>query len=62
LKIVLVDNFNRETKSDILIAENVDKFYGVYIIEALNEKYGGDYSSLYFAGKVDEYVLHKWEP
>ena len=62
MKIIMVDNFNSETKDDILIAENVQPYYAQFIADMLNDKYGGADSPDFFRAVQDEYVLFRWEP
>ena len=38
MKIIAYSNFDNPTVSDILIAENVNEFYGKKIVEMMNEK------------------------
>ena len=63
MKIIAVDNFDRDTKSDVLIAENVREFYAEHIAQALNEKFSpGDYSQDFFKAVEDNYKLYKFIP
>lgn len=57
MKIISVDNFNRESYADKLIAENVSGYLGKAVTDFLNEKFGGDYSNNYFKLVEDDYVL-----
>ena len=57
MKIIQVDNYGRETISDILIAENVNLMNGKEITEFLNKKYSGVDSSIYFRLVKDDYKL-----
>lgn len=59
MKIIAIDNFGRETEPDILIAENVNQQYIDYLLETLNDEYGGEYSTHYFTSVNDDYVLSK---
>ena len=38
LKIIVVDNFGRESVADALVAESVSEYWGKLIVEALNDK------------------------
>ena len=58
MKIVRIDNFNRDTVSDVLVCENVNEYYGKFLVEALNNKYSGDYSEDFFRLVEDDYVLY----
>ena len=62
MKIVQVDNFDRDTVSDILMAEKVSKNNAEMIVKALNEKYSGNDSPLFFRAESDDYKLHEWKP
>jgi len=57
MKIIQVDNYDRETISDILIAENVNLINGKETTEFLNKKYSGADSSIYFRLVEDDYKL-----
>ena len=61
MKIICVDNFNRETVNDWLVADNVNKRMGERIIEALN-KQESDESPTYFRLVEDDYKLFVFEP
>lgn len=61
MKIICVDNYDREMYDDILIAENVDERWGNHIVELLNNDYrksNGDY----FKFVENDYKLFKFEP
>lgn len=62
MKIICTDNFGRETVNDRLVCENVNEFYGSKIVEFLNERYSGDYSSDFYRLVNDDYRLYVWEP
>ncbi len=57
MKIIRVDNFDRGSLPEVLIAENVKPYYAKYIIEFLNNKFSGDHSPEYFELEEDDYVL-----
>ena len=61
MKIIRVDNLDRETVSDILVAENVDA-YGQDIVKFLNYKYSANHSSDFFRLVKDDYKLYEWKP
>jgi hypothetical protein len=61
MKIIQIDNFNRDEVSDILVCEGVTSYYGEAIVAGLNEQFSGDNSSFYFRLVLDEYVLYKFE-
>jgi len=56
LKIIAVDNFDREYVADTLIAENVNEYMGKRIVDALNEK-EHESSQDFFRLVPDDYVL-----
>lgn len=62
MKIICKDNFDSETKDDVLICENVGKYYGTLIVSWLNEKLSGEHSSLFFKLVEDDYQLYKFQP
>jgi len=62
MKIIKKDNFDRESVSDVLIAENVDVQWADMIVEALNNKLSGMYAEAFFAVKPDNYELYKYDP
>lgn len=61
MKIICVDNFARETHDDVLVCENVNHFYGQFIVNMLNEKLSGELSSDYYRLVEDDYKLYKYE-
>jgi hypothetical protein len=58
MKIVMVDNYNRDSVADVLIAENVNENYAQKIVEFLNEK-EGENSTNWFSLKPDDYRLSR---
>jgi hypothetical protein len=60
MKIIAVDNFDRETSDDRLICENVDIYYANLIVRLLNDSYG-DNSDTFFKAVENEYKLYKYE-
>jgi len=62
MKIIRKDNFDRDTVSEHLIAENVSPFYGRIIVEALNEELSGDNAPDYFKLVPDSHKLYTYEP
>lgn len=40
MKIILVDNFDRDEIPDVLVAENVDPLFGAHIVERMNQAEG----------------------
>jgi len=55
MKIVQIDNYSRESAADILIAENVNEFFGKMIVDFLNERPGESY----FILEKDDYRLSR---
>jgi len=64
MKIILVDNFNREGPghNDTLIAEKVNKHFIKKICEFLNLRFGGINSPNYFRPVENDYKPHKFKP
>ena len=62
MKIVQVDNFDRDYIPDRLIAENVSKHFEEFLVKALNEKYSSEHSPEYYRLVPDDYKLKEWEP
>jgi len=62
MKIIKTDNFDRDCISDVLIAENVNEYYGKFITGVLNKKYSGEHSPDFYRLVQDDYKLYKWEP
>lgn len=62
MKIICVDNFNRESRSDNLVAENVNAYYAKFIVEKLNENLSGDQSPNFYRVVTDNYKLYTFEP
>lgn len=62
MKIIRVDNFDRETISDALVCDNVAIGYSEMLVEALNSTFGGEYSSDFFKLVDDDYVLYQYDP
>jgi len=63
MKIIKVSNFDNESVSDMLIAENVIKHYGELIVDFLNNKFSRNEQSMFFYKlESDDYKLYKFEP
>lgn len=64
MKIIGVDNFDRETRSDILVAVGITSVnLGEVMVKALNEKFcshSGD--DTFFKLVPDDHKLFKYEP
>ena len=61
MKIVRVDNYDREIYDDDLIVENVNEIYGEELVEFLNSK-EPQHSDYYFRLVENDYKLYKFEP
>ncbi|TPF18015.1 hypothetical protein [Priestia megaterium] len=61
MKVIKVDNFDREMYSDVLVCENINEYYGKIVVESLNKKLSGDRSDDYFRLVEDDYKLYKFE-
>lgn len=62
MKIICKDNFDRDSVSDTLVAENVSEYYAPIIVNFMNSKLSGEHSSDYFAAVPDDYVLYVFKP
>ena len=61
MKIIQVDNFGRDNISDKLIAENVNEYYGRFMVDKLNEKYNRVCPDKYYKLVEDDYELYKFD-
>ena len=61
MKIIAVDNYDRETVSDFLVCENINASKGKLVVDFLNRHYG-EPSDYYYRLVPDEYKLYKYEP
>lgn len=59
MKIILVDNFDRGSRDDVLVAEKVNPAYGNLIVELLNQ---GAAEEDFFKLVEDGYKLHEFKP
>lgn len=62
MKIVGVDNLDRDYVSDIHVAENVAPHMADLIVELLNNEASLDESSTFYKVVPDDYKLYKVEP
>jgi len=60
VKIIAVDNYDREMYDDILIAENVNKGYGEKIVKLMNNDEKSDNESCIKLVE-NSYTLYKFE-
>ena len=61
MKIIARSNFDKETVSDVLIAENVSELNTILISKLLNAHFPENYTYTYF-GVKDDYKLYSFEP
>lgn len=62
MKIIWCDNFDRETVSERLVADNIQSLReGELMLEALT-KTCTETGSNWYRLEPDDYVLYKWEP
>ncbi len=59
MKIIMTDNFCRDSVADILIAENIVRSDAEVQAETLNIKYSGETSQYSFVVVPDNYILGK---
>lgn len=55
MKIVTKDNYCRDLFTEIVIAENVNEFYGKELVKLWNEKHWDEHSNSYLALVDDDY-------
>ena len=61
MKIIGISNFNLDNVSDILIASNINKYYGKIILKALKDNMNEH--DIYYPRLVeDDYELYEWQP
>lgn len=62
MKIICKDNFDRETRSESLVCDNIkDRSLADLMVKALNQQ-GGPYSEEFYVVKEDDYKLYVYEP
>jgi hypothetical protein len=61
MKIIQVDNFQRDVHDDVLVCENVNESYGNLIVNVLNHKYSGEHSSVFYRLVEDDHELYKYD-
>lgn len=57
MKIIAKDNFNRDNRSDRLVASGVSEREGQVMTEALNVKYSGPEAPTFYQMVPDDYIL-----
>jgi hypothetical protein len=62
MKIIKVDNFNRESISDVLIATSVSEYYADIIVRMLNKILGGTHAIAFYRAVEDDYKLYEFIP
>lgn len=62
MKIIAVSNFDNESVSDELVAENVTEYYAKRIVDFLNGKFSGTTALYYYRAVSDDHKLYKFEP
>ena len=62
MKIVCKDNFDSETVSDMLVASDLNEYFGKLILEFLLDKHTSDYGPDYYQLVPDDYELYTYEP
>lgn len=62
MKIIMVDNYDREAISDALIATGLNKFYGERIVGFLINTMSGGNSSSFYRLVEDDHKLYEFKP
>ena len=63
MKIIQRDNYNRETVSDVLVAENIQSDrYGEMLVQYLNDRFSGPGSPNFYTLEQDDYKLYVYDP
>ena len=62
MKIIKVDNFNREFVSDDLIAKELTEHYADLIVDFLNARYTSHSSSIFYKAVDDAHKLYQFKP
>lgn len=57
LKIIAIDNFDRESVADLLVADNVHENYANEIADFLQQRYGGNYAPRFYKVVDDDHKL-----
>lgn len=61
MKIVLISNYDDESVSQKLIAENVSEYNASLICKIMN-RYFGESASMIYEMKPDDYILYTFQP
>ncbi len=59
MKIIMTDNFDRDSVPDKLIAENVAKGYVLDIVDCLNGLHSGKSAQVFFVAVKDDHRLKR---
>lgn len=62
MKIVAVDNYNRDSVSDVLVAENVPAAWADALVNAWQEQHKNCHSDRWLMVKPDDYRLYEFKP
>ena len=62
MKIVQTDNFDRDSVSEELVAENVPIHYAYAILNFLIDKFTSETGPHYYKIEKDDYQLYTFEP
>lgn len=62
MKIIQKDNFDRDTQSENVIAENVSEYFAKLICELLNERISGPNANSFYKAEPDTYKPYEYEP
>lgn len=60
MKIIRKDNYDRETRSELLVASGLNSYYATQIVELLNSDPKRDDSD-YYAAVYDDHVLYEFK-
>lgn len=61
MKVIAVDNYDRDYVSDELVAKNLSEEHARNLAIELNQKFG-KHSMIYYRAVPDDYILHIWKP
>ena len=61
MKIISVDNFDRELYSDQLVCENISKYHGIKFLKLLNDE-TSESSQWFYKLVEDDYKLFVFKP
>ena len=62
MKVVAIDNYGRETISDVLIKDNLSIEEADALAWRLNSKAGDETPEKYYVVKNDDYELYEFDP